>query len=157
MCDASITIEHRDAIAPLPSPLNSIVKNLIIDGRINQILAIVKARYVKFLTLLPCCTPPLKGLIRAFPACCTIQITNESPSTVKFSLYPTIDHRNVDVEPPSHISIRTLIMYPLSNTMSLITTDLIASSPLCSWAFGPTKRSPSRAPAMTRVCFGLPM
>ena len=41
MCDVSITIEHRDVHAPLSSPLNSMVKNSIIDGRINQILAIV--------------------------------------------------------------------------------------------------------------------
>ena len=33
---------------------------------------------------------------------------------------------------------------------------LILRRPLCSSAFGPTKISPSRAPAITRTCFGLP-
>lgn len=31
------------------------------------------------------------------------------------------------------------------------------SSPRCSSAFGPTNRSPSRAPAITRTCFGRPI
>ncbi len=104
MCDVSITIEHRHVHAPLRSPSNSMVKNSIIDGRIKRILAMVMAWYVKFWTLLPCCISPLKGLLRAFPACCTIHITIESPSTIEFSLYLIIDHSDVDVEPPSHIS-----------------------------------------------------
>ncbi len=37
MCDVSNTIEHRDAHAPLTSSLKSMVKNLIIDARINWI------------------------------------------------------------------------------------------------------------------------
>ena len=105
MCDVSITFEHRDVHAPMTLPSNSMVENLIIDGRINRILVIVMPWYVKFWTLLPCCTRPFKGLLRAFPACCTIHVIIESPSTIEFSLYLTIGHRDVDVEPPSHISI----------------------------------------------------
>ncbi len=102
MCDVSITIEHRDVHAPLTSPSNSMVKNSIIDGRINRILSIVMTWYVKFWTLLPCCTPPLKGLLRAFPA--LSDHTYPHRITIKFSLYLTINHCDVDVEPPSHIS-----------------------------------------------------